>query len=145
MLFAAPLDFPGIFLDLLTLSDSTFYHLLGFLAVISFLRLFLPLHRMMSRELFRRNEIVDLAEKGMCTEYDVFIQAYLSYYGFLHPEVIKQDFIKYLKSWPDNYILPLYLRIFLDELDSFSEDSRHDHPDDPIKNAAAKLPGNSTL
>jgi hypothetical protein len=90
------------FLSLLTLSDSAFYHLLGLLAVITFLRFFVPLHCTMARELFRRNEIADLAEEERCTEYDIFVKAHNFFYGSEHSERIKHDFIAYLKNWPDN-------------------------------------------
>lgn len=143
MFFAAPFDLPGMFRELLTLSDSTFYHLLGIVTVVSFLRIFLPLHSIMSKELFKRNEITDLAEQEMCTEYDIFMQAFISYYGCLQLDRIKRDFIVYLKSWPDNYILPFYLRIFLEDLNRNSNDSRPDRPADPIKGLAENLPGSS--
>jgi len=145
MFFAAPFEFPRIILELLILSDTTFYHLLGLLAVVAFLRIFVPLHLIMTCELMRRNEIADLAEEEHCTEYDIFIKAYKFYYGSEHPEKIKQDFIIYLKNWPDNYILPFYIRNFLEELKRDNTDTRHNLPDDHLNQAARKLPGSSTL
>ena len=123
----------GFFLKLLTLSDPSFYHLLGLLAVFALLRLFVPLHYVMVRELLRRNEIADLAEEEHCNEYDIFVKAHKFYYGSEQPEKIKLDFITYLCNWPDNYILPFYLRIFLEELKRDNTDSRNDSPDVPVK------------
>jgi hypothetical protein len=134
----------GFFLKLLTLSDPTFYHLLGLLAVLAFLRLFVPLHFVMVRELLRRNEIADLAEEEHCNEYDIFVKAHKFYYGSEQPEKIKLDFITYLYNWPDNYILPFYLRIFLEELKRDNTDSKNDSPNEPIKKIRGELPNNST-
>ena len=133
MFFPKPIVLPGFVCDLFNLSDPTFYNLLGFLAIIVFLRLFLPLHSLMSRELFRRNEITDLAEEARCNEYDVFVTAHDFYYGHIQSARIKQDFINYLRHWPDNYILPFYVRNFLAEQARDKTDSRHDCPDDHIK------------
>jgi len=69
-------EFHKFFLKLLTLSDPTFYHLLGLLAVFALLRLFVPLNYVMVRELLRRNEIADLAEEEHCNEYDIFVKAH---------------------------------------------------------------------
>ena len=126
------------FLSLLTLSDSAFYHLLGLLAVITFLRFFVPLHCTMALELFRRNEIADLAEEERCTEYDIFVKAHNFFYGSEHSERIKHDFIAYLKNWPDNYILPFYIRNFLEELKRGNSDSRHELPEGPTQKADKK-------
>lgn len=126
------------FLSLLTLSDSAFYHLLGLLAVITLLRLFVPLHCTMTREFFRRNEIADLAEEERCTEYDIFVKAHNFFYGSEHSERIKHDFIAYLKNWPDNYILPFYIRNFLEELKRGNSDSRHELPEGPTQKADKK-------
>lgn len=117
-------DLPGNIPDLLRLSDSTFYHLLGLLAVIGLLRLFIPLHTIMTSELKRRNEVTDLAEEIRCTEFDVFMKAHKFYYGSDHPDRTNQDFIAYLNNWPDNYILPFYIRIFLSERESDNSESQ---------------------
>jgi len=109
-------DLPGSLPDLFYLSDSTFYHLLGLLAVTGFLRLFIPLHCIMTKELQRRNEVADLAEEKQCTEFDIFVAAHKYYFGSDHPARTKNDFITYLCNWPDNYILPFYIRIYLAEL-----------------------------
>ena len=138
-------DFYAFFLKLITLSDPAFYHLLGFLAVLAFLRLFVPLHRIMSRELFKRNEIGDLAEEEHCSEYDIFVKAHKFYYGSEQTEKIKQDFITYLNNWPDNYILPFYIRNFLAELKRDNTDSRQNLPDKPIKKLRKELPRTSIL
>lgn len=138
-------EFHEFFLRLLTLSDPTFHHLLGLLAVLAFLRIFVPLHRTMARELCRRNEIADLAEEEHCNEYDIFVLAHKFYYGSEHAEKIKQDFITYLNNWPDNYILPFYIRNFLAELKRDNTDSRHDLPDTPIKKLSKEIPRNSIL
>ena len=134
-------EFPGFILELLTLSDQTFHHLLGLLAVIAFLRLFIPLHHMMTRELAERNEIADLAEDEGCTEYDIFIKAHKYYYGTEGPERVKRDFIVYLMNWPDNYILPFYIRNYLEELMRDNTDSRHRLPANNVKSAGKKLSG----
>ena len=126
------------FLSLLTLSDSAFYHLLGLLAVITLLRLFVPLHCTMNREFFRRNEIADLAEEERCTEYDIFVKAHIFFYGSEHSERIKYDFITYLKNWPENYILPFYIRNFLEELKKGNTYSRHELPAGPTQKAGKK-------
>jgi len=138
-------DFPGIILELLTLSDPTFHHLLGLLAVITFLRIFVPLHLIMTRELLRRNEIADLAEEEHCTEYDIFLKAHKFYYGSEQPEKIKQDFIIYLNHWPDNYILPFYIRNFLEELKRDNTDSRHDLSGNEIKSEGKKISDSSLV
>ena len=108
-------DLPGNLADLFLLSDSTFYHLLGLLTVIGFLRLFIPLHFIMAKELKRRNEVADLAEEKQCTEFDIFVKAHKYYFGADHTARTKNDFITYLCNWPDNYILPFYIRNFLAE------------------------------
>lgn len=126
------------FLSLLTLSDSAFYHLLGLLAVITLLRLFVPLHCTMTREFFRRNEIADLAEEERCTEYDIFVKAHIFFYGSEHSERIKYDFITYLKNWPENYILPFYIRNFLEELKKGNTYSRPELPAEPTHKAGKK-------
>lgn len=109
-------DLPGKLSALLHLPDSTFYHLLGLLAVISFLRLFIPLHCIMINELKRRNEVADLAEEKRCTEFDIFVMAHKYYFGSDQPDRTTNDFIVYLSNWPDNYILPFYIRNFLADL-----------------------------
>ena len=138
------LEFPDFFLKLLTLSDPTFYHLLGLLAVLTFLRLFVPLHNIMVKELLRRNEIADLAEEKRCNEYDIFVKASKFYFGSEQPEKINQDFITYLSNWPDNYILPFYVRNFLAELKKDNTDSRNDTPNGSVKKARGKLSKNVT-
>ena len=138
-------DFPGNLLDLLHLSDSTFHHLLGLLAVIALLRLFIPLHIIMTRELTKRNEVADLAEECHCTEFDIFVTAHSYYYGSNHPDKIKHDFITYLNNWPDNYILPFYMRNFLAKLERDNTDSIHNFSDDEISNVSKKLPNSSTV
>ena len=110
-------DLPVNFANLFRLSDSTFYHLLGLLAVIGFLRLFIPLHCIMTKELKRRNEVADLAEEKQCTEFDIFVKAHKYYFGADHMARTKNDFIRYLCNWPDNYILPFYIRNFLADLE----------------------------
>ena len=137
-------EFHKFFLKLLTLSDPSFSHLLGLLAVFAFLRLFVPLHSVMVRELLRRNEIADLAEEEHCTEYDIFVKAHEYYYGSEQPEKIKLDFITYLYNGPDNYILPFYLRIFLAELKRDNTDSRNDSPNEPVTKIREESPNNST-
>lgn len=135
-------EFPGIILDLFTLPDTTFYHLLGILVVIAFLRIFVPLHQIMTKELTRRNEVADLAEKGHCSEFDIFVRAHKYYYGSEQPEKIKNDFIVYLWNWPENYILPFYIRNFLENLNRDSTDSRPDASGNDVKKAKSKLPDN---
>ena len=140
MYFEIPFEFPGFILELLNLSDTTFYHLLGLLAVIALLRLFIPLHIIMTKELTRRNEVGDLAEECHCTEFDIFVKAHTFYYGSAHPDKIKYDFIKYLNNWPDNYVLPFYIRSFLTELKRDSSDSRKSHSDGKVKTLSKKIP-----
>jgi len=130
MFFDRLFEFPGSILELFTLSDPTFYNLLGLLAVITFLRLFVPLHKIMTRELCRRNKIGDLAEARHCSEYDIFSTAHQFYYGSVQPEKIRQDFIIYLKNWPDNYVLPFYIRNFIEELERDNIDSGSVPPGD---------------
>lgn len=110
-------DLPGKLPDLFHLSDSTFYHLLGLLAVIGFLRVLIPLHCIMAKELENRNEVADLAEEKRCTEFDIFVEAHKYYFGYDHPARTENDFITYLCNWPDNYIPPFYIRNFLAELE----------------------------
>jgi len=112
-MYDLPENLPGLF----HLSDSAFYNLLGLLAVIGFLRLLIPLHCLMTRELERRNEVADLAENKQCTEFDIFVEAHKYYFGSDHPARTKNDFITYLCNWPDNYILPFYIRNYLAELE----------------------------
>ena len=108
---------PGTLPELFCLSDSTFCHLLGLLVVISILRLFIPLHAIMTRELKRRNEVADLAEEKHCTEFDIFVKAHKFYFGSDQPDRTHQDFITYLRNWPDNYTHPFYMRTFLAEIE----------------------------
>ena len=140
MYFEIPFEFPGFILDLLYLSDSTLHHLLGLLAVIAFLRLFIPLHKIMTKELKRRNEVADLAEECRCTEFDIFAKAHKFYYGSDQPDKIKYDFIIYLSNWPDNYILPFYIRNFLTELKKNSSDSRKILSDGEVNTVSKKMP-----
>jgi len=97
-----------------TLSDTAFHNLLGLLLVVVILRLFLPLHRIMTEELVTRNEIVDLAEADGCTEFDVFVRALVHFYGQQNLNKAEQDFAVYLCNWPDNYVLPYYVRLYLE-------------------------------
>ena len=53
----------GFALDLITLSDTAFYNLLSLLLVLALIRVMLPVHNMMVKELAIRNEIVDFAEE----------------------------------------------------------------------------------
>lgn len=145
MFFDVLHEFPGFILETLTLTDSTFCHLLGLLAVTAFLRLFLPLHNIMTRELSRRNEVADLAEERRCSEFDIFVMAHEFYYGSIAPEKIKQDFITYLSNWPENYILPFYIRNFLAEFERDSSDARHERADNASHPATDKLPGSFTI
>ena len=124
MYFEVPFEIPGYILELFTLSDKNFYHLLGVLAVIALLRFIIPLHSLMVRELCRRNEITVLAEEYRCTEFDIFVKAHRFYYGSHRPDTIKHDFIAYLNHWPDNYILPFYIRNYLAEIERDSSDTR---------------------
>ena len=132
-------DFPGKLLDLLHLSDSTFHHLLGLLAVILLLRLSIPLHIIMTKELTKRNEVVDLAEEYHCTEFDIFIKAHTFYYASDQPDKIKYDFIAYLNNWPDNYVLPFYVRLFLSELKRDNSDSRKTLSDGEVNSVSKKI------
>ena len=138
-------EFPGFILELLYLSDSTFHHLLGLLAVVALLRLFIPLHLIMTKEISKRNEVADLAEEKNCTEFDIFVKAHEFYYGSNQPDQIKHDFITYLSNWPDNYMLPFYIRNFLAELERDNSDSRHDLLDDESNNARKKLSNSSIV
>lgn len=132
-------DFPGKLLDLFHLPGSTFHHLLGLLALIVLLRLFIPLHIIMTKELTRRNEVADLAEECHCTEFDIFIRAHTFYFGSDQPDKIKCDFIKYLNNWPDNYVLPFYIRNFLSELKRDSSDSRKSLSDGEVNTVTNKI------
>ena len=123
MYFEVPFEIPGYILELFTLSDKNFYHLLGILAVIALLRFIIPLHSLMVRELCRRNEITVLAEEYRCTEFDIFVKAHRFYYGSHKPDSIKHDFIAYLNHWPDNYVLPFYIRNYLEENQRDNSDS----------------------
>ena len=145
MYFEMLLEFPGFILELLTLSDSTFHHLLGLLALIALLRLCVPLHKIMTKELSRRNKVSDLAEEYRCTEFDVFVKAHTFYYGSAEPDKIKWDFITYLNNWPDNYILPFYIRNFLEEFERDSSDSGHDSTKNTGSNVSEKLPNRSII
>ena len=111
------------------LSDSGFHNLLGLLLVVVVLRLFLPLHRIMTAELKNRNEIVDLAEEDGCTEFDIFARALAHFYGHQNLKKAEQDFVVYLCNWPDNYILPYYVRLYLKMRERDHSDSGHP-PDD---------------
>ena len=144
MRFELLLELPDFILELLTLSDSTFHNLLGLLVVIAFLRVFIPLHQTMMKELNRRNEVADLAEECNCTEFDIFIKAHKFYYGSDGPDKIKRDFITYLNNWPDNYILPFYIRNYLAELERDNSDSSHNLSDNEANNVGKKL-RNSTI
>lgn len=55
-------DLIGSCANLFRLSDAAFQNLLGLLLVVVILRLLVPLHKTILRELENRNEIVDLAE-----------------------------------------------------------------------------------
>jgi len=114
MLFGMFFDISGFAVHMGTLSDAAFHNLLGILLVIVILRLFLPLHRIMTAELATRNEIVDLAEADGCTEFDVFVRALVHFYGHQNLKKAEQDFAFYLCNWPDNYVLPYYVRLYLE-------------------------------
>jgi hypothetical protein len=101
------------FEELIQLSDAAFYNLLGLLFVVVFFRISLPLHKNMAKELGQRNEIVDLAEKDGCTEFDIFVMAVEYYEGREDTKKAERDFSNYLCNWPENYILPYYLRLYL--------------------------------
>jgi hypothetical protein len=105
------------------LSDTAFHNLLGILLVVVILRLFLPLHRIMTEELANRNEIVDLAEADGCTEFDVFVRALVHFYGHQNLKKAEQDFAVYLCNWPDNYVLPYYVRLYLEMRERDGSDS----------------------
>jgi hypothetical protein len=113
----------GFAAQLGTLSDTAFHNLLGLLLVLVILRLFLPLHRIMTEELANRNEIVDLAEADGCTEFDVFVTALAYFYGHQNLKKAEQDFAVYLCNWPDNYILPYYVRLYLEMRERDGSDS----------------------
>jgi hypothetical protein len=132
-------DLPGNITNLFHLPDSAFYHLLGLLTVIGFLRLFIPLHCIMAKELKMRNEVADLAEEIHCTEFDIFVKAHKYYFGTDHPVRIKNDFITYLCNWPDNYILPFYMRNFLADLERDNPVSAPPFSKDKTYNPAKKL------
>ena len=103
----------GFVLDLITLSDTAFYNLLSLLLVLALLRVLLPVHSMMVKELAIRNEIVDFAEEKKCTEFDVFVKAIEYYSGVVDPQKAKKDFAVYLYNWPENYVLPYYVKLYL--------------------------------
>jgi len=109
-LFSSLCDF---FIKITTLSDSAFHNLLGLLLVITFIRLLPPLHRMMSRELNIRNEIIDLAEEDGCKEFDVFMHAIEYSCGHQNQKKAERDFSVYLFNWPEHYIVPYYMRCYL--------------------------------
>jgi hypothetical protein len=113
----------GFAAQLGTLSDTAFHNLLGLLLVLVILRLFLPLHRIMTEELANRNEIVDLAEADGCTEFDIFARALVYFYGHQNLKKAEQDFVVYLCNWPDNYILPYYVRLYLKKRERDGSDS----------------------
>jgi hypothetical protein len=106
-------DLIGIFLNLIRLSDTAFHNLLGLLLVIVLLRLLPPLYKNISKELESRNEIVDLAETDCCTEFDVFVMALEYYGGPQNQKKIERDFFIYLCNGSDNYVLPYYVRLYL--------------------------------
>ena len=114
MFFCMLFDISGFAAQMGTLSDAAFHNLLGLLLVVVILRLFLPLHRIMTAELAMRNEIVDLAEADGCTEFDIFVRALTYFYGHQNLNKAEQDFAVYLFNWPDNYVLPYYVRLYLE-------------------------------
>ena len=113
----------GFAAEMGTLSDAAFHNLLGLLLVVVILRLFLPLHRIMTAELATRNEIVDLAEADGCTEFDIFVRALVHFYGHQNLTKAEQDFAVYLYNWPDNYVLPYYVRLYLEMSERDGSDS----------------------
>jgi len=123
MFFGVFLNISGYASHVGILSESAFHNLLGLLLVIVVLRLFLPLHRIMTEELANRNEIVDLAEADDCTEFDVFVKALAHFYGYQNLKKAEQDFGVYLCNWPDNYILPYYVRLYLEMRERDGSDS----------------------
>ncbi len=100
-------------IELIQLSDAAFHNLFGLLLVLVFSRLLLPLHRLMAKELMNKNEIVDLAEKDNCTEFDIFVMALEHYDGQHDKNKAERDFSHYLRNWPENYVLPYYIRLYL--------------------------------
>jgi len=106
-------DLVGFFLNLPRLSDVAFHNLLGLLLVIVLLRLILPLHKTNLKDLENRNEIIDLAEKDGCTEFDVFVMALEYYGGSQNQKKVERDFFVYICKWPNNYVLPYYVRLYL--------------------------------
>ena len=106
-------DLIGLFLNLFRLSDAVFHNLLGLLLIIVLLRLLPPLYKKISKELETRNEIAALAETDCCTEFDVFVMALEYYGGPQNQKKVERDFFDYLSNWPDNYILPYYVRCYL--------------------------------
>ena len=125
MFFGVLFNISGFAYQVVTLSDSSFHNLLGLLLVIVVLRLILPLHKVMTAELKKRNEIVDLAEADGCTEFDVFATALAYFYGHQNLKKAEQDFAVYLCNWPDNYILPYYVRLYLEMRELDGSDSGH--------------------
>ena len=103
----------GFVLDLITLSDTAFYNLLSLLLVLALIRVLLPVHNMMVKELAIQNEVVDFAEQMKCTEFDVFVKAVEYYSGVVDPQKAKKDFAVYLYNWPENYVLPYYVKLYL--------------------------------
>ncbi len=101
------------FKHLITLSDVAFYNLLGLLLIIVFFRIVLQLHIHMTKELGTRNEVTDLAEEDGCSEFDIFVKSLELYGAQFNSKKAKQDFAVYLYRWPDNYILPHYVRLYL--------------------------------
>jgi hypothetical protein len=132
MFFGVLFNISGFASQVVTLSDSSFHNLLGLLLVVVVLRLFLPLHKIMTAELTNRNEIVDLAEADGCTEFDIFARALAHFYGHQNLKKAEQDFGVYLCNWPGNYILPYYVRLYLKMRERDSSDSGH--PPDDISN-----------
>jgi hypothetical protein len=115
-------DLIDFFVAQIRLSDAAFQNLLGLLFVLVVSRLLLPLHKLMSEELKNRNEIVDLAEKDGCTEFDVFLMAQEQYDGRQNKKKAERDFSSYLCNWPENYVHPYYIRLYL-EMRNKSEQS----------------------
>jgi len=106
---------PGFIRDVSTVSDKVFQNLLGVLVVIAVLRIMVPLHKIMAADLAKRNKVVDLAEADGCSEFDVFVRAFEYYHGSrTNKEKAKGDFVAYICNWPDNYILPFYVRRYLE-------------------------------
>ena len=123
----------GFAAEMGTLSDAAFHNLLGLLLVVVILRLFLPLHRIMTAELATRNEIVDLAEADGCTEFDIFVRALVHFYGHQNLTKAEKDFAVYLCNWPDNYVLPYYVRLYLEMRERDGSDSGRRQDEEPCR------------